>query len=208
MQNTKDRLPRRERERNKRRSEILRAAKWVFTQKGFSGASVDEVAERCELSKGTIYYYFGNKDKLFLNVLDELFEGFNGIISEATEIENTREAIRRLVEGTLTLFKRDYDLILIAFRERRRFQNSSFDDKVKDMPGEFKEILHNVEKIFQRGIERGEIKKYSPVFLATSLLGIIHGITHTYILDQKIQIDPVESGIMLTDFMFNGLKTH
>ncbi len=57
---------RREREREERRHQILAAAEKVFFSKGFAAATMDEVAAEAELSKGTLYLYFKNKDDLFV----------------------------------------------------------------------------------------------------------------------------------------------
>ncbi|MEM0961226.1 MAG: TetR/AcrR family transcriptional regulator [Bacteroidota bacterium] len=65
-------LSRRERERLARREAMLDAALSVFAEKGYVGASVDEIAERAEFGKGTIYNYFPDgKDELFLTLFEE-----------------------------------------------------------------------------------------------------------------------------------------
>ena len=55
---------RKEREKEHRRNTILDAAEEVFFSKGINLATMDEVAERAELSKGTLYLYFKNKEEL------------------------------------------------------------------------------------------------------------------------------------------------
>ena len=57
---------RRERERRERRLSILDAAHEVFGNKGFDQATMDDIAAAAELSKGTLYLYFKNKDALFM----------------------------------------------------------------------------------------------------------------------------------------------
>ena len=71
---------RREREKSERREAILDAAQAVFAERGLHRATMDEIATRAELSKGTIYLYFKNRETLFLGVdlraLTELRERF------------------------------------------------------------------------------------------------------------------------------------
>jgi AcrR family transcriptional regulator len=57
---------RRERERDRRRSEIIDAAGRVFAARGYSETTMDAIAAEAELSKGTLYLYFENKEALFL----------------------------------------------------------------------------------------------------------------------------------------------
>ena len=59
---------RKERERNRRQNDILDAAEEVFFTKGFNEATMADVAEKAELSKGTLYLYFKNKEALYLGI--------------------------------------------------------------------------------------------------------------------------------------------
>jgi AcrR family transcriptional regulator len=55
---------RKEREKERRRQQIMVAARRVFSDKGFSRATMEDIANEAELSAGTIYLYFKNKDEL------------------------------------------------------------------------------------------------------------------------------------------------
>lgn len=55
---------RKKRERERRRQQILVAAKRVFTDKGFGKATMEDIANEAELSPGTLYLYFRNKDEI------------------------------------------------------------------------------------------------------------------------------------------------
>jgi AcrR family transcriptional regulator len=66
-------LSRREREKLARRSSILQAAREEFYLNGYQAATIDKIAERAELSKGTIYSYFDSKDELYVSALIDAF---------------------------------------------------------------------------------------------------------------------------------------
>ncbi len=82
---------RREREKEQRRNMILDAAEKLFFSRGVENVTMDDVAEEAELSKGTLYLYFKNRDDIFhgihlrgLEILKSKFEdaiklGENGI---------------------------------------------------------------------------------------------------------------------------------
>ncbi len=59
---------RREREKLQRQNDILDAAEKVFFEKGYNLAKMDDVAEEAELSKGTLYLYFKNKEELYFGL--------------------------------------------------------------------------------------------------------------------------------------------
>ena len=65
---------RRKREKEMRKSSIIDAAEKVFFQKGFEAATMDDVAEKAELSKGTLYLYFSSKEDLYMAITHRSFE--------------------------------------------------------------------------------------------------------------------------------------
>lgn len=73
-------LSRKERERLARRADIVNAAMIVFAYRGFADATLEEIAEKAEYGKGTIYSYFQSKEELFDAVLEE---GMNRLINLA-----------------------------------------------------------------------------------------------------------------------------
>lgn len=59
---------RKAREKVLRKEQIINAAKSVFLEKGFSGATIEDIAKEAELSVGTLYIYFKNKDDLYASL--------------------------------------------------------------------------------------------------------------------------------------------
>ena len=64
-------LPRWERRKAERPAELLAAALDLFVEKGYAGTRLDDVAARAQVSKGTLYLYFANKEDLFKAVVRE-----------------------------------------------------------------------------------------------------------------------------------------
>ena len=74
---------RRKREREQRYDDILDAAKKVFFSKGFNSATMDDIAGAAELSKGTLYLYFKNKEDLAHAIMYESFRKLKCMIEDA-----------------------------------------------------------------------------------------------------------------------------
>jgi AcrR family transcriptional regulator len=73
----------------------------VFAQDGYSGARVDEIAERTRTTKRMIYYYFGGKEQLYLAVLEQAYLGIRAAESNLVVGDlGPVDAIRRLAELT------------------------------------------------------------------------------------------------------------
>jgi AcrR family transcriptional regulator len=83
------------------RADLLRVATEVFAQDGYSGARVDEIAERTRTTKRMIYYYFGSKEQLYLAVLEQAYLGIRAAESRLVVGDlGPVDAIRRLAELT------------------------------------------------------------------------------------------------------------
>jgi AcrR family transcriptional regulator len=64
-------VPRWERRKEARPAELLAAALELFVERGYAGTRLDDVAARAQVSKGTLYLYFANKEELFKAVVRE-----------------------------------------------------------------------------------------------------------------------------------------
>jgi len=84
----------REREKQMRRQQILDAAKKMFSQKGFTGATIESIAKDAELSPATLYLYFKNKDELYASLNMKILE----VLIEGLEKEASAHALRTIAE--------------------------------------------------------------------------------------------------------------
>lgn len=105
------------------KEQIFRAAMEVFSEKGFERATVEEVAERAGLARGTIYYHFRSKRDLFLFLMEE------GIDLMAVEVEaaveaapDTRAALDALVDAHVEFFHRYRDFARVLMLETWRLE--------------------------------------------------------------------------------------
>jgi AcrR family transcriptional regulator len=96
-----DAPPARQRDAERTRSEILEVATREFAEHGLAGARVDEIAARTRTTKRMIYYYFGGKEQLYIEVLEAAYARIRSVEREVdVEHLDPREAIRRLAELT------------------------------------------------------------------------------------------------------------
>ena len=62
---------RRQREKDERRKLILEKAQELFRSNGFSGTTIRQIAQACELATGTLYLYYKDKDHIYLELINE-----------------------------------------------------------------------------------------------------------------------------------------
>jgi AcrR family transcriptional regulator len=74
---------RRLKEKQERRAVILQAAKELFYEQGFQATTMEDIAERSEHAKGTIYNYFKGKDDLYVSIIEEGFIELERELGEA-----------------------------------------------------------------------------------------------------------------------------
>jgi TetR/AcrR family transcriptional regulator len=136
------------------RGRILRAATAEFSAKGLAGARVDEIARRASVSKRMLYHYFGNKEALWLAVLEQ---AYLHIRSEERELDVQRlspvEAMRRLIEFTIAYDAAHPEFISLLLSEnlqRARYLRRS--RKVREL---HTSLLGVIEDILQRGRSSG-----------------------------------------------------
>jgi len=108
---------RREREKVARREAILRAAMAVFDDRGLLGATIEEIAERAEIGKGTIYLYFKVKEEIFAALMTEgmalLAEHFRKAIDPSRPAD---ENLRRVAEAYYRFYRKEPQYFrLLAF---------------------------------------------------------------------------------------------
>jgi AcrR family transcriptional regulator len=88
-------------ERQARRRRIQEAARTVFTERGYAGASIELIARAAQLSVGAIYLYFRSKEDLYVSLIEDtltLFDVEMGQLRERTDVANrVRETWNTLV---------------------------------------------------------------------------------------------------------------
>lgn len=140
------------------RQEILRVARAEFAGHGFSGARVDRIGERTATAKRMIYYYFGNKEGLYLAVLEDVYAGIRR--AEATlDLDHlpADEAMGRLVDFSFEYERTNADFVRIISTENingARFLRRSA--RIRDLNSS---VVETVGRILARGLADGTFRR-------------------------------------------------
>ena len=163
---------RRERERDlqqkMRRKQILDAAKRLFYEKGFSAATIEDIAQEAELSSAAIYLYFKNKDDLYaslnLQLLEYLSQRLDGLYRE--EGLSSEEKLETLKELLYDVFDFDPLILINLFHLQASdgLKNLS-QERTKQLNKLAARCLRSLAKIFEQGIAEGRFVEYNPIAL-------------------------------------------
>jgi AcrR family transcriptional regulator len=179
---------RKERERELRRKEIIDAAEKVFFLKGWKNATMDEVAEAAELSKGTLYLYYRNKDEIFLainyrgvQILVDLFK--KAILDAGNGLEKTFALGRAYYEFAKTY--PDYYNALSYFElNELEFLDTDREESLATLCSDCgQQALQILIDALKEGVEDGSIRPgIDPKLVATILWGQTTGVIELLML--------------------------
>jgi AcrR family transcriptional regulator len=148
---------------------IIEVATLEFSNKGLTGARIDEIAALTRTSKRMIYYYFGSKEGLYLAVLEEAYRRIREI--EATlQLQNLApdDALRKLVGFTFDYQLANPDFIRLVMNEnihRGEFLARSSTIQQLNVP-----VINAVTSIYERGVKAGVFRKgVDPIDLHMSI---------------------------------------
>jgi AcrR family transcriptional regulator len=154
------------------RAVILAAATAEITAKGLGGARVDEIAERAAVNKRMIYHYFGDKDGLYLAVLEAAYQA---IRSEEIKLDLGKrdpiEGMRELVQFTWNYY-RDHPefLSLLATENLHRAAYLKRSKKIRELHSP---LVGMIDDLLQRGARAGLFRKdVDPVELYISIAAL------------------------------------
>jgi len=206
---------RKEREKEQRRNEILDAAEKVFFSKGFNQATMDEVAETAELSKGTLYLYFKNKEDLYFAITHRSMNILRSMFQEAVDQHSEGFEKVRAVGMAYYKFSQDHNNYFNMMMHFAAIQDSlNLDACVFDeMHSHGQSVLQILVEAIQHGINDGSIRSnLDPLKTAFLLQGVSSGIIQL-MAREKGHIERLESfkpeDLMeaFFDFTFNALKS-
>ena len=159
---------------------ILVAATSEFAEHGFAGARIDRIADRAGVNKRMLYYYFGNKDDLFLAVLELTYVKIRSEEQKLhmSEVEPV-EAIRRLVSFTWNYYLQNPEFIpLLNSENLLQAKHLKQSDKIRTLHSPFVLML---EEVLDRGQQEGVFRNDTdPVQLYISIAGL----TYFYLSNQ------------------------
>jgi TetR/AcrR family transcriptional regulator len=144
---------------------ILEAALDVFSQHGFRGATIDQIAEAAGMSKPNLLYYFASKEQMHRRLLEEMLDlwldPLREFDAEGDPIPELRSYIRRKLE-----MARDFP------RESRLFANEMLQGAphaIDVLEGELKALVDDKAKVLEGWMDEGKIARTDAYHLIFSI---------------------------------------
>jgi len=153
----------------KRRAQLIRAAEKVFSRKGYSGATTEEIARAARLTKGALYFHFKNKEDIFFEVMKEINANQTQKITQFLEEEtNPETAIEKAIRSAFELIEKQKYFTVEFWQQAHKIP------RVRNyLSDEHRKLRNKVVRFFQKN---SNLKKKECETFFTLLHAIFDGI--------------------------------
>jgi AcrR family transcriptional regulator len=174
---------RKRREKEKRRQAIIEAAEKVFFTKGIEPATMDDVAEEAELSKGTLYLYFKNKDDLLHAIVHRglhiLYTRFEKVAAGPELGIEKLQAIGKAYIGFFQEDRNHFDIMMHKDPNQIELDDIEENPNIACCKETGDRIFSLLVKVVETGIADGSVRPdLEPLKLAITLWGQLSGVFH------------------------------
>jgi AcrR family transcriptional regulator len=183
---------RKEREKERRRQQIMVAAKRVFSDKGFNKATMEDIAQEAELSPGTLYLYFKNKEELYASLSLRILQYLLIRVEHVNEEKDAgpEEKLKSLVDAMYDVYEFDPLIIINMFHlqssETLKNLSPQLMEEIKVLS---RKSLGSIAQIFREGVDKNIFIDRHPVALADTFWALFSGVvlwlTSKKIIDQR-----------------------
>ena len=191
----------------------MNAAKRVFSEKSFNRATMEDIAREAELSPGTIYLYFKNKEELFASLSLRILQFMNIRLEHLyneKELE-PEEKIKLLKDALYEVYEFDPLVLINMFHLQSSETLKNLSPKLlSDIKELSRSSFRSIAKIFEDGIKEGKFIDRHPVALADVVWALFSGVvlweeSKRLINSQK---DFLRSTLEIAfEILNNGIKT-
>jgi AcrR family transcriptional regulator len=162
--------------KSERRSQIMAAAKQVFADAGYHGASINSIIEKAQIARGTFYLYFESKAAVFDSILDHAMADLRARIHRI-EVEDPKAPapqvqLRAQVVATLEYIVRDRPLAMLLLSAG----HTPDAEAAERLDQFFADVRDLLRRAFESGMELGLVRKVQPELAAAAMLGMIRGV--------------------------------
>ena len=179
-----------------RREQLLAVGRALFAEKGYDGATIEEVAARAEVSKPVVYEHFGGKEGLYAVVVDRERADLLARMTAALAVGHSRERLERAALAILTYVEESADGFRILVRDSPSSTTGSFSSLLND-------VTRQVEHILGAALEaRGHPRSGAAIY-AQALVGMV-ALTAQWWLEER---EPGKEEVVehLVNLSWNGL---
>lgn len=187
----------------RRVSDILLAARGVFTEKGYNDALISDIAERAGVVEGSIYRFFANKRDLLVKMVENWYEEMLAADDKQfSSVGGTRNRLRFVVHHHLATIRQEPALSRLVFQELR----PDPDYRKTHLFQLNQTYTHRIIDIMRDAVARGEFRDDVPAPLVRDMIyGAIEHRTWAFLRNEG-DFDIDATADLITDVLYRGLR--
>jgi len=153
---------RRKREKENRKNAILKAARKLFFDKGFKNVTVESIAKKAELSKGSVYLYFKSKEDIYTQILLSDIDKFHKVMANIIrEGQSSSATLMSLANLYTDFFMNDRELFRIMMNYMLNIDHMNLPEEIDHLIVKAtNKTIDIIEEIFMIGVRSGEFPPY------------------------------------------------
>jgi len=158
------------------RQNILKAAREIFSRKGYEGARIDKISKAAKSYDSLIYYYFGSKEKLFIEVLQNAYKDmFEAEKNLPLDLDDPVGALRKFVEFPLRYYVANPEILILLGTEN--LQKGKHIAKTRPSEQYALPAIAILQDIIAKGVEKGLFREdvdCRKLYIAMTALGYFY----------------------------------
>lgn len=179
----------------------------MFSAKGYVSTRLEDIAKEAGVSRGAVYWHYGNKFRLYQELLKECY----------SHIEERVKAIVTSEESPLTRIRRFILEFFVSIEEDEEYRaieeitsykteiSKEFEPIVTELLKWMKETRRTLAALIQKGIEVGEIDpRVDPQAAAIALVSFVNGVEEVWLMDTTA-FSPKKDAVKLIDIFLKGI---
>jgi AcrR family transcriptional regulator len=193
-------LPRRD-----KRADIVNAGIRVFSRKGFSRTSVEDILQEANVARATFYSYFDSKRDLFLELVDTILNSMSDIARQElvdipNDLDELKEKTKSVIMRVYEFFRDNLDFAAIYIKEVTGM-NPEIDFRVVEWQNQLSEYI---KAILTRGIEKGIFRPMDVEVVASIVAGAPQHLGLSLFMYTK-EVDIPRVAEAVADYLIYGL---
>jgi TetR/AcrR family transcriptional regulator len=154
------------------RQRLLAKATALFARKGYAATTVREIVEAAGVTKPVLYYYFPNKEGIYLELMRDAFSRYDLLLDRAQKSSGTvRERVLYLADLVYQLFSEQIEVAKVGYSI---YYGPPQGAPFFDFDAFYHKFHDTVKGLVREGIRRGEFRKKNEMNMTWAILGAVH----------------------------------
>jgi AcrR family transcriptional regulator len=184
------------------RQRLLEGAAELFTQKGYAGTTVREIVAAGGVTKPVLYYYFRNKEGIYLELMRQAFTRVDDLLKAALEDQGSAtQKLLHLCDRVYSLFMENVKVARVMYSIYYGPQQGA---PFFDFDAYHLKFVEAIRRLIGEGIRKGEFRKGNPAEMAWAIIGAINVAMEVHLGQTELELGR-EGLARVLNLIFTGI---